>query len=136
VQLGDLGARAGLAVGVGGGHPSGVGDGQDGLAHAFVGGQADREPDAALPQVVGEAMGGAGGVGPDQDRLVPGGLWQLGKRKVEDLEVILGGVGAGVTGPQQAGQRLAGTITPVQVGQQRVEAEATLVGPGRPCLSE
>jgi hypothetical protein len=54
VQFGDLGAQAGLSVGVHGGHPSGVGDGQDGLAHALVGRQADREPDAALAQVIGE----------------------------------------------------------------------------------
>jgi hypothetical protein len=47
------------------------------LAHALVGRQADREPDAALAQVVSEAMGGAAGVGPDQQRLVAGGPGQL-----------------------------------------------------------
>jgi hypothetical protein len=84
MQLGDLGAQAGLAVGIGGGHPSGVGDGQDGLAHALIGRQADREPDAALAQVVREAMGSAAGVGADQDRLGAGGAGQLRQGQVED----------------------------------------------------
>jgi hypothetical protein len=48
--------------------------------------------------------------------------------------VILGGVGAGVALPQDPGQGLAGAAAAVQVGQQRVEPEATLVGPGRALL--
>jgi hypothetical protein len=48
--------------------------------------------------------------------------------------VIVGGVGAGVARPQDASQGLAGAITTVQVGQQRVEPEAALVGPSRTLL--
>jgi hypothetical protein len=48
--------------------------------------------------------------------------------------VILGGVGAGVARPQAPGQGLPGAAAAVQVGNQRVEPEATLVGPGRALL--
>ena len=48
--------------------------------------------DAALAQVVGEAVGGTAGVDPDQQRLRSGGPGQLRQGQVEDLDVILGGV--------------------------------------------
>jgi hypothetical protein len=69
------------------------------LAHALVGGQADREPDALLAQVVGEAVGGAAGVGADQDRLGAGRAGQLRQRQVDHLDVVASGVGAGVARP-------------------------------------
>jgi hypothetical protein len=81
--------------------------------------------------VVDQGVGGAAAVGADQQRLVMGGSGELGERQVDDLDVIVGGVGTGVAWPQAAGQRLAGAGATVQVGQQRVEPEATLVVPGR-----
>ena len=48
-----------------------------------------------------------------------------------DRDLIGGGVGAGVAGPQHAGQRLAGLVA---VGQQRVKAEAALEVAGRALL--
>jgi len=50
---------------------------------------------------------------------------QLGEGGVEHRYVIGGGAGAGVAGPQQHGQLLAGGIQP---GAQRVEPEPALVG--------
>jgi hypothetical protein len=134
VQLGDLGARTWLAAGVDRGLP-GVGrHGQDRGADALVGGQADREPHAALAQVVDQGMGGAAGVGADQQRLVTGGLGELGERQVDYLDVVGGAVGAGVARPQDPSQGLAGAIVAVQEGDQPVEAEAALVGPSRALL--
>jgi hypothetical protein len=79
-------------------------------------------------------MGGAAGVGADQQRLVAGGLGELREGQVDHLDVVGGGVGAGVARPQDAGQGLAGAIAAVQEGDQRVEAEAALVGPSRALL--
>jgi hypothetical protein len=79
-------------------------------------------------------VGGAAGVGADQQRLVACGGGELGERQVEDLDVVGGGVGTGVARPQAAGQGLAGAVAAVQVAHQRVEAEAVLVGPGRALL--
>jgi hypothetical protein len=70
------------------------------VADALVGGQADREPDALLAQVVDQGVGGTAGVGADQDRLVARGGGELGQREVDHLDVVAGGVGAGVAGPQ------------------------------------
>lgn len=53
------------------------------------------------------------------------GVGDLGKRLVEDGDVVGGGVGTGVSRPQQAGQGFAGVV---QEAQQRVVAEAALVG--------
>jgi hypothetical protein len=62
VQLGDLGTRARLAAGVDRGLP-GVGrHRQHRGTDAFVSRQADREPHAALAQVVKQGVGGAAGV--------------------------------------------------------------------------
>ncbi len=59
----------------------------------------------------------------------PGVGWQRGDRHVQHLDVIGGGVAAGVARAQQPGQRLAtGDVRAVQVAQQRVEAEALLPG--------
>jgi hypothetical protein len=85
-------------------------------------------------EVVGQLVGGAAGVGPHQDRLVTCGAGELGQGQIDRLDVVGGGVGAGITRPQDPAQRLPGAVTAVQVGQQRVEAEAALVGPGRALL--
>jgi hypothetical protein len=84
--------------------------------------------------MVGQLVGGTAGVGADQDRLVTDGLGELGQRQVDDLDVISGGVGAGIAWPQDPAQGLAGAGAAVQIGQQRVEPVAALVGPGRSLL--
>ncbi|GAB2868991.1 hypothetical protein GCM10027074_40810 [Streptomyces deserti] len=53
------------------------------------------------------------------------GVGDLGKRLVEDGDVVGGGVGIGVAGPEDLGQGFAGVV---QEAQQRVVAEAALVG--------
>jgi len=73
-----------------------AGYGQHGSTHALVGREADREPQATLPQVVNQRVGGPAGVGADQDRLVASGPWELRQGQVDDLDVVGGGVGAGV----------------------------------------
>jgi hypothetical protein len=67
-------------------------------------------------------------------RLVAGGLGELGQGQIDRLDVSLGGVGAGIARPQDPTQCLAGAVTAVQEAHQRVDAEATLVGPGRALL--
>ena len=51
-----------------------------------------------------------------------------------DRDLVGGGVGAGVAGPQQAGERLLGAV---EVGEHRVKPEAALevARPRRPCRS-
>jgi hypothetical protein len=75
------------------------------------------------------------GVGADQDRLLlPRLSGELGEREVDHVDLVGGGVGRGVAGPQDRGQRLAGAVTTVQPGRQRVEPEGVLVGAGRALL--
>jgi hypothetical protein len=57
-----------------------------------------------------------------------GGRWELGESQVDQLDQVVGAAGGGVAWAQQAGQRLAGRLAAVQVGQQRVKAERSLVG--------
>jgi hypothetical protein len=116
----DLGAWSWRAVGVDGWLPGSLVDGQDRGADPLVGGQADREADAALAQVVDEGGGRPGAVSTDQDRLVAGGAGQLREREVKDLDVVGGGIGPGVAGPQHPGQCLPGAIAAVQVAGQRM----------------
>jgi hypothetical protein len=66
-------------------------------------------------------------VGAGEDLATQVGLGQLLERQLEDLEVIGRGVGGGVAGPQDRGQRLACLG---QVAEQRVKAEAALVVAG------
>ena len=81
-----------------------MGDGQDRGADTLVGRQADREPHATLAKMAGKGVGGAAGVGAHHDRLVPGGRWELREREIDDLDVVGGGVGAGVARPENPGQ--------------------------------
>jgi hypothetical protein len=75
--------------------------------------RSDREEgtDSSFPHVadVGkEGFRGSGAVGADQDvGAVPVGVGDLRECLVEHRDVVGGGVGAGVPGPQPAGQRLA-----------------------------
>ena len=91
---------------------------------------AQRELSTVGGQVLGEAVGGAGGVGAHQDvplavgaaRADLGG--QLGQRVVEHRDVVGGGVGAGITRAQQPDQRVPGARRAVvDVGQQRMKPE-------------
>jgi hypothetical protein len=82
-------------------------------------------------------VGSPGRVAAQQDLLVLDELaGQPGERAIEHADVVAGVVGAGVARPQQAGQRLTpgGPVGAVEVGEQRMKAEAALVGAGRPVL--
>src|SRR4051812_23373204 len=80
--------------------------------------------------MVQERFGAAGAVRADEDGgAVAVGVGDLGQRLVEDGDVVGGGVGAGVTGSEDCGEGFAGVV---QEAQQRVVAEAALVG--RRCL--
>jgi hypothetical protein len=71
-----------------------------------------------------ERFGGSGAVRTDEDvGAVAVGVGELGERGVEHGDVVLGGVGRGIAGPQQAGQGLAGVV---EEAQQRVVAEPCL----------
>ncbi len=84
--------------------------------------------------VVDEGVGGAGGVGADQDRAGPGRLRQRQQRHRQHGKVVLGSVGAGIARPQDPRQRLPGAVLAVQPRQQRVEPEAMLERAGRALL--
>jgi hypothetical protein len=71
----------------------------------------------------------------DQDRLVTGGGGELREGQVDQGDQVISAASWGVAGPQQAGQRLTRGLAAIQVGQQRVEPQAVLVGAGRACLA-
>jgi hypothetical protein len=78
--------------------------------------------------VAEEGLRGSGAVGADKDvSAVPVGVGYLRESVVQNRDVIRGGVGSGIAGPQPPGHRLAGAG---QEAHQRAEAEATLVGRG------
>jgi hypothetical protein len=71
--------------------------------------------------VLQQRPGGAGAVSADEDRVpVPELLGDLRERRVQDLQVVGGGVAPGVTGAEQPGQRLMGVVAE---RQQRVIPE-------------
>ena len=117
-----------------GGLPCLLGQGQDRGLDALVAVEPDREPQLAAGQFVDEGMGGAGGIGPHQGRPAPHWLGQPKQRHPQHGQMIGCGVGAGVAGPQDGSQRLAGAIAAVQPAAQRVEPEALLVGRRRALL--
>lgn len=65
---------------------------------------------ASAGQEVEEVVGAASGVGADQDRFAGAGtgVGDLGEGLGGDLDVVGGGVGAGVAWPQDRGGGLAG----------------------------
>lgn len=134
-QLGDFRALAQGAVLFECGMPDLLGQGSDRLADRLGDGVSDGEvgEDSACvqgPHVVQERFRSSGAVGADEDGCaVAVGVGDLGKCLVEDGDVVGGGVGAGVAGPEESGQGFAGVV---QEAQQRVVVEAALVG--RPCL--
>jgi hypothetical protein len=96
--------------------------------------EPDRERELAADDVVHEGVGGAGGVGADQDRLGSGLLRQGQQGHRQHTNMVSRGVGAGVARPQDPRQRLPGPIAAVQPGTQRVEPEAVLERAGRALL--
>ncbi len=84
------------------------------------------KPQPAADQVGDERVGGAGGVGTDQDRPGSGRLRQRQQRHRQHVDVVLGGVGAGVARPQDPAQCLPGPVAAVQPAAQRVQPEAVL----------
>lgn len=132
-QLGDLRAVTQRPVLVQGGMPKAVGHGPDSAADRLGDGVSDREEgtDSAFPHAadVGEeGFRGSGTVGADQDvGAMPVGVGDLRECLVEHLDVIRGGVGSGVTGPQPPRHSFAGVG---EETQQRMEAEAAFIGRG------
>jgi hypothetical protein len=135
-QLGHLGALADAAVGIDGGLPGRLRNGQDRGPDPLVQVEPDREGHTPCTQVADQTVAGAGGVGTDQHRLVPRGRGELREREIGQLDQIGGGVGGGVAFPQDRGQRLGSAISAVQEGQQRVEPKPPLNVPVAPSLSE
>jgi ABC transporter len=133
-KLGGPGAAAGPPVGVQGGLPCLLGQGQDGGLHSLVAVEPDPEPQAGADEVISEGVGRAGGVGSDKDRLVPQRLGQCQQGHRQHVQVILGGVGPCVAGPKDHRERLAGAIAAVHPAAQRMESEALLVGRRRALL--
>jgi hypothetical protein len=131
-QLADLGAVTGLPARLDRRRPRRLRLREDRLADVLVDLHPQGEPDAALAQVPGQPGAAAGAVGADQHRPLVGG--ELGQGEVDQLDQVVAGAGRGVARPQQARQRLAGSLAAVQVGQQRREPEGVLVGARRPLL--
>jgi hypothetical protein len=77
--------------------------------------------------VLCEGVGTPADVGAGEDRAMEVCLGQLLEGELQHLEVIGCGVGGGVAGAKDAGQGLAGLG---EVTEQRVKAEAALVGAG------
>jgi len=98
--------------------------GADGLGEVV----ADREADAPLPAEVEQLVAGARRVDAQQqlDRLdlLAGDLLE---RRLGDVDLVGGGIRAGVARAQLCAQRLARLV---EVGEQRVKAKAALEGPG------
>ena len=85
----------------------------------------DHEAHLTLPAGLDEPVRPAGRVGP-HDHLGLGRIdRQLGQRIVQHGDVIGGGPRPGVTRAQQPGERFTGGV---EIGQQRMEPEPTLVG--------
>jgi hypothetical protein len=75
----------------------------------------DRDSGGILNQVDG--LGGAGAVGAKQDRrAMPMPVWDLRQRLIGDLDVVGGGIGVRVPGPQHPAQRFPGVVQPGEQG--------------------
>ncbi|MPM72135.1 hypothetical protein SDC9_119108 [bioreactor metagenome] len=109
-ELGQIRPFARLAVGVEGRDPDPAGDQVIQRSGVHREGEPHRVGHPAAGEPSGEVFGAAGAVGADQDRL-PGPrvlVGQLGEGGCGDGDVIGGGVGAGVPGPQMRHQCFAG----------------------------
>ncbi|MFI9122319.1 hypothetical protein ACIGW0_23455 [Streptomyces bikiniensis] len=105
-RLGDLGTGAEVAVLLQRGMPDVLGQGADRAADRLGDGIPDREErvHATLAQgayVVQERFGSSGAVGADEENgAVAAGVGDLGQGRVQDGDVVGGGVGSGVARPQ------------------------------------
>jgi hypothetical protein len=126
-ELCDLGALANFAIAVDCALPGRFGQFHDRPAHPLVDLVADREADAGVAAVLREGVGAPADVGASENLATQVRLRKLLERQRQHLEVVGGGVGGGVPGPQDRGQRLACLG---QVAEQRVKAEAALVVAG------
>ena len=110
-DLGHLGALAEVAAVRGGGRdPGPTGETDNRLGHGLGQGLADTEAHVALLAGVKKVVRAAGRVGADNDFFFVGADRQLGQGRLEHHDVVPGGATAGVTGPQQPGQRLGGGV--------------------------
>ena len=126
-QLGDPRPVTRLAVLVDRRLPRRFVERQQGLAHRLGERIAEREADPGLAAGVGEIVACASRIGAGEDVPVERALGQLLERQVQQPQMVLRVVRAGVPGPEDTRQQL-----PPAGDQQRVEAEPALVMPG--CL--
>jgi hypothetical protein len=124
--------RTGFTCGVDRDRPRGLGQHSDGVLQLVGQGEPDRELDlqaaplAQRPDMRQPCLGGAGAVGADQDRCaIPIRVGDLRQCLLGHADVVGGGIGVRVPGPQHPGQRLPGVVQP---GEQRVIAEPVLEG--------
>jgi hypothetical protein len=73
---------------------------QDPLVHALLYRSAEGQPDSGFAARVGQRVAGAGRVRAREDRTVERVGRELLERQLEQLQVIVGVVGARVAGPQ------------------------------------
>jgi hypothetical protein len=121
-DLDDVPVRPRRSVLVDRANPVLIGDlqdrGADGLGQVI----ADRVADPSVAAPVQQLVAGSRGVDAQQDLDVLDVLGRdLLQRGLGDRDLVDGGVGAGVAGPQHPGQRLAGLIA---IGQQRGESQS------------
>ena len=126
-KLAHPGAVTGLAVRLDGRGPGRLGRRQDRSSDLPAEVIADRKREAHLAHHGEKVVAGAARVAAHQ-QLVGPLVGQLLDGAGEHLGVIGGRVGAGVSRPKQARQRLAGLV---EVAEQGVEAVAVLVGASR-----
>ncbi len=110
-------------------------EGVDGVLHAGIDGVPEREPHTGCWQAAANAW-----VAPAESQRTstrggsgsPGTVRPIGRpleRLLQDGDVVSGGVGAGVAGPEQPGQRLAAAdLRSIEERQQGVMAESLLPG--------
>src|SRR5699024_1518860 len=137
-DLADPGPLAGLAVGVVGRRPRRGRDAVDGGVELVGDGHPDRvgQPSAPLGDPVKEGVGASGGVGADQGLAASAvGAGELLECCCCDGDVVEGGVGSGVAGPEQGGGGFSGSLFAVvdEVAKRR-EGVGVLPGGGRHLL--
>jgi len=107
---------------------------QQGFSHTLIDGVADRVLDVRLCEARDKAMGRPGRVGPHEDvmsdeaRVVTGLVAQVVLRRegtdrvVQQLEVIIGVVRAGVARTEHQRERLSGRVAPGPEGMESIAA--------------
>ena len=136
-DAGELGAVAGLSVGVVSGRPHVFGGRPVELWHGLRKRVSDRVLQAPTGQPAHELVRSVGTIGADQYLLPRPGrsAGQLGEGLLDDVDVIARGVRAGVPGAQLDHQRLTGTgLAVIEERAERVEPGPALVRRGRVLL--